>query len=807
MVLPAEPLRKGQSPLLHLPGAARLASLALTLVLILLSGSALLGAFYSYRAGAEARHATEINDAFEQSRFSVAAEESLERKYRLEPSAEVRELHHQASASVLGSLGRAGSLGDKTDRPLIDEIIAKHATYLLAVTRMFAAIDAGDMTLAGKIDSAETDPSFAAIETQVFAAAASHRAAAAQHLKNLAEVQRTVLVGTPVVFVIGMGLLLFFWSLLGSYRRRAEEGLIREASAIRQSEQRFRSLVQNASDVVLICSRTGLITYQSPPAETAWGYKEDGLLNRPIRELVHESDQPALRVLWEQLQIAPRATRNAELRILTARGAWVHINLILNNLLDEAAVSGFVATAQDIPERKVFEEQLTQQVFYDSLTGLPNLALFHDRLRQALIRAERRVGSVGLLCLDLDNFNQINDSLGHQIGDKLLVEAASRIQTCVRTENTVARLGGDEFVILLEHLSSNADAVIVADHIAQQFGRPFQLDGHDLLISVSVGIALGIGEKELADNILRNANVAMYRAKSEGKARHIIFDASMQTDNLARLELETGLRRAIERRELRVYYQYIVLLKSGRVVGVEALVRWQHPRRGLVAPAEFIPIAEDTGLIIPLGQWVLEEACRQIVAWQIQFPAAPPLMISVNLSPRQFQHVTLVDDVQRALRDTRLAAASLTLEITEGAVMRDVEATIRTLSQLKELGIHLAIDDFGTGYSSLAYLKRLPLDILKIDRSFVSGIGRNQDDTAITRAIISLAKSLKLSITAEGIEREEQSALLREWACDCGQGFLFGRPVDSDGLPELLRAAELASEAEQVRLEDLVAAT
>ncbi len=785
-------------------GAARLASVALALVLVLLSASALLGAFFSYRAGAGAKQATEINSVFEQARFSVSAEESLERKYRLEPSLEVRNAHGKAGMALLQALDQAIAFGDVADIPLIRDVTAKHDRYLAAIFRMFAAIDAGNATLAKDIDENETDPTFGALEKQIFVAAASHRADAMQNLNNLAEIQRTVLVATPVVFLAGMGLVAFFSLVLRGYRRRVEEGRLREAAAVQSSERRFRWLVQNASDVILICSQAGSITYQSPTAGTAWGYPRDGLLDSRLSALVHPSDEPALRDLWGQLQSAPGTTRNAELRIRNASGAWRHIDLILTNLLHEPSIAGLVATARDITERKAFEEQLTQQAFYDSLTGLPNRALFRDRLDQAVNRAERRDGSVGLLFLDLDNFKQINDSLGHHTGDKLLMEAAQRLQACVRAETTVARLGGDEFVILLEHLNSEAEAVLVAERVAQQFSKPFQLAGRDLLVSASVGIALAHAGQELAETILRNADVAMYRAKSDGKARHVIFDPSMQINTLARLEVENDLRKAIQGGELRVHYQPIVFLDTGHVAEVEALVRWQHPTRGLVLPADFISIAEDSGLIVPLGLWVLQEACRQIVTWQTAFPLHPPLMLSVNLSPRQFQQPDLVDQVKRVLRESGLAASNLTLEITEGVIMRDVEATITILWQLKELGIRLAVDDFGTGYSSLAYLKRLPLDILKIDRSFVHGIGTDQEDTAITRAIISLAKSLKLSVTGEGIETAEQSALLQTWACDRGQGFLFARPLTETGIADLLRKTKRAADAELGHVAELV---
>jgi EAL domain-containing protein (putative c-di-GMP-specific phosphodiesterase class I) len=319
---------------------------------------------------------------------------------------------------------------------------------------------------------------------------------------------------------------------------------------------------------------------------------------------------------------------------------------------------------------------------------------------------------------------------------------------------------------------------------------PFTLGGRDLVITISVGIALGDPGLEQADSLLRNADVAMYRAKNHGKARYVVFDPSMHIDALARLELEDDLRHALPRGELRVHYQPIVLMASGEVNEVEALVRWQHPTRGLVMPADFIPIAEETGLIVPLGMWVLEEACRQLVAWHRQFPAEPPLMLNVNLSPRQFQQPDLVEEVARTLRETGLAPGCLKLEITEGIIMRDVEATIATLWQLKELGVQLAIDDFGTGHSSLAYLKRLPLDVLKIDRSFVKGLGSDQADTAIVRAIISLAKSLGITVTGEGIETAEQASLLAAWACDRGQGYYYAKPLDGAGTAKFLGVVE-----------------
>ncbi len=576
---------------------------------------------------------------------------------------------------------------------------------------------------------------------------------------------------------------------------RADALAAREASSIRASERRFRSLVQNTSDMILICAAPGTITYQSPAAGSTWGYPADELLDVSLIALIHPDDQPAAQEVWEQLRQSPPdgdegATRSTGLRLRDHGGIWRQAELVVTNLLHDPAMDGLVVTIRDVTERKTFEQQLVRQAFYDGLTGLPNRVLFRDRFEQALVRAAQQGSLVGLLFLDLDNFKLVNDGLGHQTGDYLLTEAAARLRSCIRAQDTVARLGGDEFVIVLELLTGEEDALPVAKAITHQFSRPFTLDGRDVVVTASIGVAISGPGREDADNLLRDADVAMYRAKSDGRAHHVVFRPSMHADSLARLELENDLRGALVRGELRVYYQPIVMMESGAFNEVEALVRWQHPTRGLIAPGEFIPIAEETGLIVPLGLWVLEEACRQVAAWHLQRPDKPALTLSVNLSPRQFQQHSLVADVACALRNAGLPARCLKLEITEGVIVRNVEATIRTLWELKSLGLKLAIDDFGTGYSSLSYLKRLPIDVLKIDRSFVSGIGQDQADAAIIHAIMALAKSLNLKVTGEGIETAEQAALLGEWGCNQGQGYFYSKPLDSHQAAVLLGTAE-----------------
>jgi diguanylate cyclase (GGDEF)-like protein/PAS domain S-box-containing protein len=722
----------------HDRAIARFASLGLVIVLIAVPALVLWAAIASFYVGTAAEQASEVNGAYRDARHAVSEEESLERKYRLEPSAEVRGRHRAAAVAVVTALERAASLG--ASRGFIDEELAAHTQYLSAIDRMFAAIDANDSVLATKIDVSDVDPTFDKIEQRVLEQARVSQDDESRSLAQLAIIQKGLLIAAPIVFVLAAVLVLFFWLVLRSARRRAVEALSREAAAAGDREQRFRSLVHNTPDVILICAASGEITYQSPAAETGWGYAPCELMGATILTLAHPDNQPALRELWGQVQesvgdIAAGTSRIIELRMRDRAGDWRDVQLILMNLLHEPAVGGVVATIRDIRERKAFENQLTHQAFYDSLTGLANRPLLFERLRRALVHAARRGSKVGVVFIDLDNFKLINDSLGHQLGDELIVQATGRLQSCVRAEDTLARIGGDEFVVVLEHLLSEADALPVTSAIAKEFRRTF---------------------------------------------------ASMHVDTLARLELENDLRRGIAKGELRVHYQPIVTVASAHVTEVEALVRWQHPTRGLLPPASFISIAEETGLIVPLGKWVLEEACRQMAAWHAEVLTIPPMSLSVNLSPKEFLSSNLVEEVARILGATGLPPGCLKLEITEGVVMRDVEGTITTLWRLKELGVQIAIDDFGTGYSSLGYLKRLPVDVLKIDRSFVSGLGHNPEDAAIVRAIIAMAKSLGLAVTSEGVETEEQANLLKAWGCDRVQGYYYGKPLDGAATAGLL---------------------
>lgn len=565
-----------------------------------------------------------------------------------------------------------------------------------------------------------------------------------------------------------------------------ESAALTEEVHRRQSEAWFQSLVQNASDVIAILEADGTLRYQSPAVKQVLGYTAQALLGHRLFEWIHPDDVPRAQTLFAQALTKPEVNITTEYRLRHANGSWRTMEAIANNLLADPGVAGIVVTSRDITERKEFEAQLTRLAFYDQVSQLPNRALFMDRLMHALARADRQDRAVAVLFVDLDNFKIINDSLGHGSGDQVLVRVAQCLQACVRPADTVARLGGDEFTILVEDVTCVRDAIIVAERIAEQLHAAFTVDGHEVVATASVGVAVSAPGITNSDDLVRNADLAMYGAKINGKGRYYVFDTTMTTHAMDRLKLEIDLRHALERHELRLFYQPIIALNSQLIIGMEALIRWQHPQRGMVAPAAFIPLAEETGLILPIGQWVLEEACRQACVWQTQYPSPVPLVMSVNLSARQFEQPTLVQDIEEALRKSGMQPQMLKLEITESVIMHHAETVSAKLNELKTLGIQLAIDDFGTGYSSLAYLKRFPIDTLKIDRSFVKSIAQSAEDVAIVRTIMSLAKTLGLDVTAEGIETAEQLTLLQTLGSDSAQGFFCAKPLPCDEIAMLL---------------------
>jgi diguanylate cyclase (GGDEF)-like protein len=442
---------------------------------------------------------------------------------------------------------------------------------------------------------------------------------------------------------------------------------------------------------------------------------------------------------------------------------------------------------KEVAERKQIEEQLLHNAFHDGLTGLANRALFIDHLKLALGRAERHDSyEFAVLFLDLDRFKVVNDSLGHMTGDQLLVGVARRLEAAMRPGDTVSRLGGDEFTVLLDDLKDAGEAEAVAERLQRELAAAFNLGSQEVFTTVSIGIALSSPDYHRPEDILRDADTAMYRAKQRGKARYEMFDQAMHARAMDRLGLERDMRRAVERRELFLQYQPIVSLSNGALRGFEALVRWRHPERGVIPPAKFIPIAEETGMIIPIGKWVLGEACRQMSRWQKLSSLDAPLPISVNLSGRQFLQPDLLEQVEEVLRETGLAPRSLKLEITETVVMENIETATQTLERLRSLGVELSIDDFGTGYSSLSYLQRFPVSTLKIDRSFVSRMAESDGTAEIVRTITKLAQTLGMDVVAEGVETEGQRAQLSDFECEYGQGYYFSRPLDGESAEALL---------------------
>lgn len=680
--------------------------------------------------------------------------------------------------------------------------------------------------------------------------------------------------------------------------------------AIAKSEERFRSLVQNSSDLITILEPDGTIRYKSPSVTAILGYQLEGLVGKNAFEYIHPEDIKNVREVFTEALKKQGEVVEIAFRVRHANGNWVYLEAVGSNLLNHSEIDGFVINSRDVTERKqqeewlrLFEraiaansngiaiakaegdnelvyvnssfeditgysaaevlghncrflqgrdryqpalkelraaiqegrdctvvlrnyrkdgklfwnelrlspvendrgqiahfigvqtdisnrkkaeEQLIHQAYYDSLTGLPNRAFFMDRLREASIKAKQKHNLFAVLFLDLDRFKVINDSLGHAIGDMLLIVIAHRLEMCLSSEDTIARLSGDHYVMLLENIQGLEEVTAIADKIHQQLKAPFTFEGHEVFISASIGIALSNINYEVPADLMRDADIAMYRAKAEGKARSAVFDKAMHDRAVELLQLEHDLRREIHDVEtchhtsLRVAYQPIVSLLDGRIVGFEALVRWEHPQRGLISPGEFIPLAEETGSIVPLGAWVLREACRQFAAWQAQFPDATQagqLKISVNLSGKQFLQIDLVEQVDRILKETGLDPICLKLEITESVLMKDTQSAIETLLQLKQRQIHLCLDDFGTGYSSLSHLAKFPIDTLKIDKSFVSNMGMEGKNMKIVQAIVTLAHALGMDVTAEGVERRDQLTELKALGCEDAQGYFFSKAL------------------------------
>jgi diguanylate cyclase (GGDEF)-like protein/PAS domain S-box-containing protein len=563
----------------------------------------------------------------------------------------------------------------------------------------------------------------------------------------------------------------------------------RAAEALRESETRFRTLAETAPSAIFIYQGAGFI-YANASMAALTGYAREELGSMNLWDMVHPDYKDLIRGRGLARLHGDEAPTGYQFKIVRKDGEerWVDFSAAVIDVGGKPAVLG---TAFDITKRKEAEEQIKNLAYHDALTGLPNRLLFNDRLSVAVAQAHRQDYRLAIFFLDVDRFKVINDSLGHSLGDRLLQGVARRLHSSVREGDTVARLGGDEFILLLPNLNRAEDVAKVAEKILDSLKLPFRLEGRELYSTASMGISLYPDDGADAETLIKNADTAMYRAKEQGRDNYQLYTPAMNATAVERLALENSLRKALVRDELELYYQPLLDLATGRVHGLEALLRWRHPERGLLAPAEFMPLAEVTGLIVPIGPWVLRTACARARAWQDL--GHPHLSMAVNLSARQFQQPDLVAQVKRALEDTGLPPRCLDLEITETNAMQNAEGTINTLRELKSLGVRISIDDFGIGYSSLNYLKRFPIDTLKIDQSFVRDITTDPDDAAIATAVIALAHTLKLRVVAEGVETQEQLAFLAARHCDRMQGYLFSRPLPSQECGEFLARTGRAS--------------
>ena len=562
-----------------------------------------------------------------------------------------------------------------------------------------------------------------------------------------------------------------------------------------ERDRLFQLISENAADMIAVVDNDGRRLYNSPAYEKVLGYSKDDLSSSSSIDQVHPSDRERVAAAAAKARSTGKGER-LEYRMRHKDGSWRVLESTASPIRNaKSEIEGLVIVNRDITERKRAEEMLAHSAFHDGLTNLPNRDLFLDRLQHAVMRARRHSDyKFAVLFIDVDDFKVVNDSLGHSAGDELLIQMAQRLTACFRDsdtlarsttlereahleEETLARLGGDEFTVLLEDVIKPSDAIRVGQRIQAKLAVPFDIKGQKIVVKVSVGVALSSSSYIQAADLLRDAEIAMYRAKREGKSRCEVFDPAMHSTAVRRLKLETDLRRGLELGELKVYYQPIVSLSTGKIAGFEALSRWERPE-GMIPPVEFIPVADETGLILPINRQLLLEACQQLRSWQTEIACDPPLIMSVNITPKQFALAELADEIGDTISKTGIAPATLQLEITETIAMGDMDRGLKVLSELKALGVCIGIDDFGTGYSSLSRLPRFPIDALKIDRVFISKMTADRDSHEIVRLIVMLARSLGLKVVAEGTESEEEIGELKRLGCEMAQGYLYSPPVD-----------------------------
>jgi diguanylate cyclase (GGDEF)-like protein/PAS domain S-box-containing protein len=579
-------------------------------------------------------------------------------------------------------------------------------------------------------------------------------------------------------------------------RRRLELENRSILQQMEQSEKWHRFLVNSSPDFIYTLDCEGHFSFVNDRVETLLGYTPSELVGQHFSSLIHPDDASRAQYVFNERRTGKRATRYTELRLrckecrprnLESKAVTVELNAIgMYEESDNKFASRYLGTygvAKDLSERKKAEETIYYQAYHDLLTGLPNRVLYKDHLNLAIAQARRNGEKFAVMCLDLDHFKLVNDTLGHVFGDELLLAVGSRLRACLREGDTLARMGGDEFSLLLPKLMSSETVINIADKVIAALSRPFNIGSRELFSTVSIGVSIFPEDGETGDSLIKHADIALYHAKTCGRDNCQLFHEGMSVPLSNRLSLENDLRHALEREQFVAYYQPQVNLRSGQVVGFECLIRWLHPERGLISPSDFIPLAEETGLITQLGDWMLNTACHQLKSWKDL--GLPPVRLAINISPRQIEQSQFVERIHAALNQHGLHSSLLEVEITENLIMKDVEHTVEKLKQLSAGGIKIAIDDFGTGYSSLTYLKKFPIHTIKIDQSFIADIERD-GDTSIVTAIIAMAKGLKLNLIAEGVETENQLAFLRRMECDEMQGYLFSEPLTAQGATDLL---------------------
>lgn len=670
--------------------------------------------------------------------------------------------------------------------PEIDRVLAALRRYRGLADEALALTQSGDHRAANALVRSRGRQAFSTLTDAIEEAQPALGRAAIQAERRAGVTAAAALVGAAVLLTI----------VLMRLERVRRQSALRAAqeTAAREEQRKFKSLVQRASDMITVSDVDGTILYDSPAVERILGWNPAERVGIDTHAFLHPDDVPTLLDALRDLCSKESEASTIELRYRHADGRWRWVESTWTNMLDEPTIGGLVANYRVIDERKAFEQRLTKQAHHDALTGLGNRAHFHERVARRMMR---RSGPelVALLFIDLDDFKTVNDGLGHQAGDDLLRAVARRLEECIRQDDVLVRLGGDEFAILASpEIASVEQAADLAQRIVRSLEMPFSINGKVIYMRASVGIATSDQTADGVEGLLRNADIAMYMAKAAGKARYEIFHEGMRSQLSERVDLTSELRTAISTGQLLLHYQPIVDLDTSAIMALEALVRWDHPTRGLLPPGQFIDIAESSGAIVPLGEWVLREACRRLAVWRERYPQHSRLRMAVNLSSAQLRHPSLVRTVTSAIRSAGILPRDLIVEVTESVLNRDIDAVAHRLSELRRLGVAIAIDDFGTGYSSMAHLKEFPVDQLKIDRSFVEGIAGGPEESALGRAIVKLAHALQLEVIAEGIERSEQEAELRRSGCHAGQGYLFARPADADSIDAFLSAQAVGTD-------------